>query len=540
MSNLIIQNVKLSTYKLDDIIINNINIITSRAIDSIALNIKHILSNTVNANINILYELTEDECNKSTFNDMYIILFTNKSHNLMPKRHIMYQIEQLKSPFFNDTKLYNLSKAEYIWEFSIINSIKYNKVIKKNKLIFVPVPFYYYNRETIPFNNCKYDILFYGTMNKRRYNILNELNKKYSIKCVTTIIGEDRDKLINESKIIINLHYYDFATLETTRCHEVLQYNKIILSENTKNKNSISDKLYDNLVIFFNEINENLDNINELYTLLDYYLVEENYTNYISNINRTELRTELINKSQFFIHKALYTIPGIQLKKEYIEYDIIPNTMYCLSLAETPDRLLAFKKQNIINNFESFPGVKNITGWIGCGLSYKTLIYNAKRCNIEKITIFEDDCKLKDDFYKKYEIINEMLDLYKNWDVFVGCIADCIPETQIKNIIKYKGLTFLELDRFTSGVFNIYNNTSYDNIINWNSNNIDVHNNAIDRYLSLKHMRIIIMFPYLVSCLSVQTTLWNSGVTDYSHLFVKSINILQDKINKYTGNIIEL
>ena len=53
-------------------------------------------------------------------------------------------------------------------------------------------------------------------------------------------------------------------------------------------------------------------------------------------------------------------------------------------------------------------------------------------------------------------------------------------------------------------------------------------------------MKIICMFPYFVSCLDVESTLWNSGKNDYSHLFIKSNKILQEKINNFNKPIIEI
>jgi hypothetical protein len=74
------------------------------------------------------------------------------------------------------------------------------------------------------------------------------------------------------------------AYLETCRLNEILNYNKIILSEFPNNCDYQNKLLYSNLVVFFDIINENLSNIKILFNLIDYYLIFENYTNFVNKL----------------------------------------------------------------------------------------------------------------------------------------------------------------------------------------------------------------------------------------------------------------
>jgi hypothetical protein len=78
--------------------------------------------------------------------------------------------------------------------------------------------------------------------------------------------------------------------------------------------------------------------------------------------------------------------------------------------------------------------------------------------------------------------------------MFVGCIADFPKDTIISNVYKYNDITFIEINKMTSMVFNIYNNSSYDTIINWDFDN--KNKDKIDGYIKAKNLKIIITYPY--------------------------------------------
>jgi SAM-dependent methyltransferase len=76
------------------------------------------------------------------------------------------------------------------------------------------------------------DVLFYGAINERRLNVINELKeKKINIFATNHAYCSVRDSLISRSKIVLNLHYYTPGTLEVARLGYLWANKKSIVSE---------------------------------------------------------------------------------------------------------------------------------------------------------------------------------------------------------------------------------------------------------------------------------------------------------------------
>jgi hypothetical protein len=95
--------------------------------------------------------------------------------------------------------------------------------------------------------------------------------------------SDKKNEYIEKSKIILNIHFYEETGLETCRINEILNYNKLIISEK-----SILDRknmdLYKKLIIFTDEIKDDLSNINDLIQILNYFLDKNKYTKQINKI----------------------------------------------------------------------------------------------------------------------------------------------------------------------------------------------------------------------------------------------------------------
>lgn len=285
--------------------IKKIIIITTKFIQSIGDYFKIIFEKR-GIRCKIKYSLDISDCLKThdMTDTLFIIMFNNSSHFLLPNKFIFYQIEQLGSVFLTDSRFvsrlkYSCLKSEEVWEHTNLTSHIYSKYCW-NKLKYIPMPFVL-NKELgfndLNWDNLKYDIFFYGNKNTRREKILNELSKYFKIKIGWGIYGEKKIDYILRSKIILNVHYYEEAGLETCRFNEILNYNKVIISEN-----SLLDKqnidLYRNIVVMVDNIDENLSNIDKLIEYIKYFLI---YDNYLKKINDNkvliyELEKNIINK----------------------------------------------------------------------------------------------------------------------------------------------------------------------------------------------------------------------------------------------------
>ena len=259
----------------------NFKLIVNEKIFSIAKNLKLLLNN-IGYSAEIILDLKLDT---EKNNDIYIIIyhkFYSEEKLKLPFKYIFYQIEQKTSRYFKKKYFDIMNKSIAIWDFSLANINYYNSKIEHTKLNYIPFPIS--NKEVIYKENILYDIFFYGTINPRRESILKYLKKKYKIYYGNNIINEERDTLIKKSKIILNIHYYDKCSLETCRINEILNFNKLILSEYPSKEDHNNLNLYSNCIKFFDIIDSKLRNIGNLTKLIDFYLNEENNINFTKKL----------------------------------------------------------------------------------------------------------------------------------------------------------------------------------------------------------------------------------------------------------------
>ncbi len=304
-------------------------------------------------------------------------------------------------------------------------------------------------------------------------------------------------------------------------------------------KNSIYNIIYSlsNIIIYNTTKIYEENNLKKFYAHLKNFIIWETISDNFKFYDKYKYTKYFyIDKlNTYNIQRNLVGIPSINIMN--IEYNLDSNKIYCLHLFETPYRLIDFKNQNYHPDVTIYPAIKYNPGWVGCAHSYRNLIWNAKRCNLENITICEDDCQFKLDFDKKYKIILDFLKKIK-WDIFVGCVAGLPKDTQIINIYKFQEMTFIEINKMHSMVFNIYNNSVYDIICDWKKSK-ERDTNQIDQYIKNKNLKIIISYPFEFSCINTFSTLWNNNLYHhYNKLFNDSNKILEEKIKNFTSDII--
>ena len=212
--------------------------------------------------------------NKHFFLFLYPLQITK--HVVLYKRYILYQLEQNvnNAPSINYKQLHESNNLKNIYDNAtlILDYCQLNVNVMKQ----------YYNNDfkimNIPARNMhieskkeyKYDIIFMGSMNKRREIILNKLKEKYKVLIVQNIYGEELRKLCNQCNICLNIHYYENAILERVRLNEMMEYGIKIISEKPCIKDMDISSYYDS-IHFIEMINsDNLDNLDELITSIEY------------------------------------------------------------------------------------------------------------------------------------------------------------------------------------------------------------------------------------------------------------------------------
>jgi len=219
-----------------------------------------------------------------------ITLLNENITYLPPNKYIIYQIEQLNQNKFyynklNQNMIHLMLTSYAIYDYSIVNLDYYPSFMRSIVKIVIPyIPYIPYNLENFESGlreDNKKNILFIGTLNERRTNILNNLknyivsqNLHYNLIIFQKLFNNELKELLKTCDFVLNLHYYDNAILEVFRFEDVIPYNVKILSEEPGNKTedyliNIYQK-NNNFVDFFPIIEENNDfnNIQYLYDLL--------------------------------------------------------------------------------------------------------------------------------------------------------------------------------------------------------------------------------------------------------------------------------
>lgn len=76
------------------------------------------------------------------------------------------------------------------------------------------------------------DVLFYGSLNERRAEVLHELDRRgVRVHHAFGLYGAARDALIAQSKVVLNLHHFDAKVFEVVRVSYLLANGRFVVSE---------------------------------------------------------------------------------------------------------------------------------------------------------------------------------------------------------------------------------------------------------------------------------------------------------------------
>ena len=231
--------------------------------------------------------------NKATNNKNLYLLFVgtisllnNNIEYLPANKYIIYQIEQLNQNLYYYHKLSQniinlMTNAYRIYDYSAVNLEYYPDTLKYKIKLFIPyIPNNFeFLKTSLRENNN--NILFIGTLNERRTNILNNLknyiisqNLDYNLLIFEKLFNIQLKEVLKTCSYVLNLHYYNNAILEVFRFEDVIPYNVKILSEEPGNKcENYYINIYqkNNFVDFFPIIEENND-FNNIQYLYDYLI----------------------------------------------------------------------------------------------------------------------------------------------------------------------------------------------------------------------------------------------------------------------------
>ena len=333
---------------------------------------------------------------------------------------------------------------------------------------------------------------------------------------------------MNKAKIIINIHYYEGALLETTRLYEVLSVcDALIVSE--RSNDPTEDARLENIVDFVE-----IGDVEEMADRLEYWLTHEDERRAKVQENQKLLEPRA-NAAYFYTMRFLLANDIITFDHFYEEtndYIHFSTNRQCLSLPETTARRASFDYDNKYG-FEVFPGLKHYMGWIGCGMSYKYIFRKAIDLKLDNILICEDDTYFPDDFAERFDSVLNYVQKHDDWNVFSGIMSD-MGRVSVLGYTHEDNEDFVYLNRIISMVFNLYDKSVFHLIANWDNTTQDVEKNTIDRYLESHKLRILTTSPFLVGHKEdLSSTLWGADNTIYSDLISSSSNKLKELVNAY-------
>jgi hypothetical protein len=451
--------------------------------------------------------------------DYYIVLCAQMFDRLPPgEKRIIYQLEQsASSRWFSDTYISAMENSLAVFDYALENiEFLETKGLAFPQIYYVPIG----ASKTYAAENSKVkdiDVLFYGDYksSERRRALLDKASAHFNVTRADSVFGEDMKSLIARSKLVLNLHYYEDAQLETPRIHECISLGVPVVSEGTSDQNDYPE--LSGAVTFFEAGNAK--------AMIDAIAgVLENAQ--IAGDCAVEAASTSFDRHSFMLDRFLIGA-GIVRVNALDKLDAVPVTersTYALSLPETIKRRRVFDTETRSSDCQVFDGIRRRPGWIGCAMSYKHLCISALKAGVTQITIMEDDVLLSPDHDNKMDIIHQYLEENRGrWDVFSGVIAHLHDNAKVLGVEQYRGLDFITIDKMTSMVFNVYSERAIKLISLWDPSNEDVETNTIDRYLENSDLKIVVTDPYIVGHREeLSSTLWGFQNTQYSDMISES------------------
>lgn len=177
------------------------------------------------------------------FLDLYVMFgMNNYQSKIVPTNYIVMQLEQTtgnsQSQWFSQTYINYLNNALLVCEYSLVNYRYLKQQLSIKKIEYVPIGLLdiITPLSTVNEINKDIDILLLGSMCDRRQYIIDQFKQKYpnlNIVCHSNIWGSERQNILQRTKLVLNVHYYNESILETVRLTYLLSLGIPVLSENS-------------------------------------------------------------------------------------------------------------------------------------------------------------------------------------------------------------------------------------------------------------------------------------------------------------------
>lgn len=461
---------------------------------------------------------------KTFSHDWYIVLCPQMFDSLPSgEKRIVYQLEQsVSSRWFTSSYCETLENSFALLDYALFNiDFLLTKGIAYPHVNYLPIGASQNYGIQVPDEDKLYDVLFYGDSQSspRRRDLLDALKTQFNVKVAVEIFGADMQKMIKQSRLVINLHYYDDALLELPRLQECLSLGVPVVSEASRDIAEYPE--LEGAVRFFplNSVDGMIAAVRET---LD---APPKPAQIKASVARSAKRFN------FMFQRFLIGLGFLPASKAY-QIDLnLPDgcDQIALSMPETIHRRNTYLS-NQPKGYIVFDGLRRRPGWIGCALSYAALANHALKNDLKQLTVMEDDVLLPADFDFRLAISRDFLaQRAGEWDIFSGVMASLHADIKVLAVEQFKGITFLTVDRMMSTVFNIYGIHALKQIAVWDADNHNADTNTIDRHIEKQEsLRVVVALPFLVGHREeLLSTLWGFENTQYRKMIADSELALQ-------------
>ncbi|HBF34178.1 TPA: hypothetical protein DDW35_06405 [Candidatus Sumerlaeota bacterium] len=148
-------------------------------------------------------------------------------------KYVVYQLEQLsdREGWYDAGRAEVLKHATAVWDYEPKNIA----FLAQQGITAKHLPLGFHEKlqriQMLPEEERGIDILFYGSMNPRRIAVLEKLERWHKVKALFNVYGKNRDAAIAQSKMILNVHYYESQLLEQVRISYLVNNQRFVVSE---------------------------------------------------------------------------------------------------------------------------------------------------------------------------------------------------------------------------------------------------------------------------------------------------------------------
>jgi len=194
-------------------------------------------------------------------NDVYIVFGANSKPDILLNAqmntefkfyYIILNSEQIESPFLKNKYYIKLLKDNIVFNYSDYIT----KWLEENVQIKIFGSFYFPFIKSPCSYKREYDVVFVGTRNNKRQEILDNL-KKTSLNVYCDFEWkhsnpQDLNNLLNKSKVVINIPYYNNNALEIHRIIKALSCGCSVIS--LRSSDDELDTVYEDYIYFTSDI----------------------------------------------------------------------------------------------------------------------------------------------------------------------------------------------------------------------------------------------------------------------------------------------